>query len=241
MMQASDLEGRLRRLERQNRRLRLVLYSGLIALAGAVVMAQTRPARTVEAQSFVVRDGAGNVRGVLGLNEEGTPRLAMYQAAQDIESVFLGMLNEIPIFTMQRLGHRFQAQLSEGQFFVRGNNGAMLVNLESPDASGGFSLRDRFGTPRARINWPGREASFGLYSPEGETRVVAAIDAMGTASIGLPYGGETGAQIYSRAESLGMLIHDSQGRVRYLVDVPPGNTAKMGIFDGQGKTLFGVP
>ena len=41
MMTASDLESRLRKLERQNRRLRLIAYTGLVALAGGVLMAMT--------------------------------------------------------------------------------------------------------------------------------------------------------------------------------------------------------
>lgn len=241
MTEASDLEARVRRLERQNRSLRLIAYGGWIVLAAGVAMAQTRPAQTVEAERFVVRDGSGNLRAVLGLDEDGMPRLAMYQRAQDIESIWLGMQEQVPLFTLQRVGHSFQSQLTEGMFYLRGGNGAMLLDLEAPDASGGLSLRDRFGQTRARINFPGREASFGLYSAEGEARVVAALDAEGTASIGLPYGGERGAQIYSRAASIGMLIYDSQGRMRYGVDVPPGSTANLGIFDQQGKTLFGVP
>jgi hypothetical protein len=229
MTKTSNLENRLRKLERQNRRLRLIVYSGLVAVAGGVLMAQTRPARTIEAERFVVRDGAGNVRAEFGLNDDGMPRLAMYQAAQDIESIWLGVQDAVPLLTLQRVGHTFQSQLTEGLFFVRGAN------------SGGLSLRDRFGSTRARINWPGREVSLGLYSPEGETRVVAALDAQGTASIGLPYGGERGAQMYSRAMSLGMVIYDSQGRLRYGIDVPPGDMANLGIFDDEGRTLFGVP
>lgn len=241
MAKASDLENRLRRLERQNRRLRLIVYTGLVAVAGGVLMAQVRPAQTIEAERFVVRDGAGNVRAEFGLNDDGMPRLAMYQAAQDIESIWLGVQDAVPLLTLQKVGHTFQSQLTEGLFFIRGANGSMLVDLETSDASGGLSLRDRFGSTRARINWPGREVSLGLYSPEGETRVVAALDAKGTASIGLPYGGERGAQLYSRALSLGMVIYDSQGRLRYGIDVPPADLANLGIFDEEGRTLFGVP
>ena len=236
-----DMEGRLARLERQNRRLRLMVYGGLIAIAGGVLTAQTRSVQTVEAERFVVRDGAGHVRAVLGLDAEGLPRLAMYQAAQDIESIWLGLPDQVPLLTLQRIGYPFQSQLTEGLFFVRGNNGSLLVDLENPDTSGGFSLRDRFGQTRARINWPGREVSLGLYSAEGEARVVAALDSKGTASIGLPYGGRQGAQIFSRAESLGMVIYDAQGRLRYGVDVPPASLANLGIFDESGRTLFGVP
>ena len=96
MTKASDLENRLRRLERQNRRLRLIVYTGLVAVAGGVLMAQARPARTIEAERFVVRDGAGNVRAEFGLNDDGMPRLAMYQAAQDIESIWLGVQDAVP-------------------------------------------------------------------------------------------------------------------------------------------------
>ncbi len=240
MTKASDVERRLQRLERQNRRLRLVVYSGLVAVVGAVAMAQTRPSQTIEAERFVVRDRMGNQRAVLGL-EDDAPRLALYAPGQEIESVWLGMLNDVPILTLQRVGGSFQAQLTQGLFFVRGANGSFLADVETVDASGGMSLRDRDGQTRVRINWPGREASLGLYEPSGEARIVAAIDGSGTASLTLPFGGATGAQLYSRRESLGLLVHDPQGRMRIGLDAPSSGIANIGVFDEEGRTLFGVP
>jgi hypothetical protein len=85
----SDLEGRLNRLERENRRWKWLAAVGpALALAG--LLGQTlpnagaighdspgaRPAPTpavVEAQSFVLRDGRGAPRATLAMGADGAP------------------------------------------------------------------------------------------------------------------------------------------------------------------------
>ena len=241
MTRKTDVESRLARLERENRRLRRVVYAGAIAVAGAVVMAQSRPAQTLEAERFVVRDAAGNVRAVFGMDEDA-PRLALYAPGDEIESVWLGLMDDVPLFTLQQVGGAFQSQLTKGIFFVRGSTGSMLLDLEAPDAAGGLALRDAKGVTRARINWPGSETSLSLYSPEGAPRIIAGVDSRGIASLTLPgTDGRRGAELYSRDESLGLLINDPLGRPRFAVDVPASGPVNLGIFDTEGKTLFGVP
>ncbi len=241
MTRKTDVESRLARLERDNRRLRRVVYAGAIAVTGAVVMAQSRPAQTLEAERFVVRDAAGNVRAVFGMDEDA-PRLALYAPGDEIESVWLGLMDDVPLFTLQQVGGAFQSQLTKGIFFIRGSTGSMLLDLEAPDAAGGLALRDANGGTRARINWPGSETALSLYNPEGAARIVAGVDSRGIASLTLPGpDGRRGAELYSRDESLGLLINDPLGRLRFAVDVPASGTANLGIFDTEGRTLFGVP
>lgn len=58
---------RLERLERQNRRLKLVGAVVLLSVAALVTMGQARPAsQAMEAQRFVVKDAHGKPRAILG-------------------------------------------------------------------------------------------------------------------------------------------------------------------------------
>ena len=62
-----------------------------------------------------------------------------------------------------------------------------------------------------------------------------------TASLTLPFAGSAGAQLYTRRESLGLQIHDPAGRMRIGLDANREGLANIGVFDEQGRTLFGVP
>ena len=79
------LTQRLDRLERENRRLKLLGALALLGLAALTLMGQTAPtpvANTLEAERFVLRDGAGNVRASLGLRPDGTAALALADDTQ---------------------------------------------------------------------------------------------------------------------------------------------------------------
>jgi len=84
------LTRRLDRLERENRRLKLVGGLALLGMAALTVMGQTAPtsvANTLEAERFVLRDGAGNVRATLGLRPDGTAALALADDTQQDRAV----------------------------------------------------------------------------------------------------------------------------------------------------------
>jgi len=79
------LTRRLDRLERENRRLKLLGGLAMLGLAALTVMGQTAPtsvANTLEAERFVLRDNAGNVRATLGLRPDGTAALALADDTQ---------------------------------------------------------------------------------------------------------------------------------------------------------------
>ncbi|MGH7386345.1 MAG: hypothetical protein ACREKG_14300, partial [Candidatus Rokuibacteriota bacterium] len=79
------LTRRLDRLERENRRLKLLGALALLGLAALTVMGQTAATQvvnTIEAERFVLRDGAGNARATLGLRPDGTAALALADDAQ---------------------------------------------------------------------------------------------------------------------------------------------------------------
>jgi len=60
------LEGRLDRVERENRRLKRAGVVALAVIAAVVLMGQATGSKVVEAQKFVVKDADGTVRAILG-------------------------------------------------------------------------------------------------------------------------------------------------------------------------------
>ena len=81
-MAESTLLDRVSALERENRRLRIGLV-GVATLAGVFgLFGQARASReaVVEAQRFVVKDGEGRERVVLGLEPDGSGHLTFLRA-----------------------------------------------------------------------------------------------------------------------------------------------------------------
>src|ERR1700733_395875 len=77
---SGDLNERLARLEHQqaklqrsNRRLRMMTVAVLLFSGAMVIMAQTNPeiVESVDARQFVLHDGSGKVRAALGMTEDG--------------------------------------------------------------------------------------------------------------------------------------------------------------------------
>jgi hypothetical protein len=82
----SALQRRVSALERQNARLQRAALGAASALILMVVMGQAGPRnrpgqagerRSVDAERFIVRDGAGQVRAVLGMNDAGGVGLSL--------------------------------------------------------------------------------------------------------------------------------------------------------------------
>jgi hypothetical protein len=67
-----NLEARIERLERVNRRCRTmaIVVGTLLVTAAMMGQAQPRKPQAVQAERFVVVDGEGKERAVLGMNEE---------------------------------------------------------------------------------------------------------------------------------------------------------------------------
>jgi hypothetical protein len=69
---------RLEKVERHNRRLRGAGIAVLVLAAAGLLMGQAMPkARIVEAEGFVLKDGAGKVRAELVVDKDG-PGLELY-------------------------------------------------------------------------------------------------------------------------------------------------------------------
>jgi hypothetical protein len=79
----SDLEilmGRVERLERENLRFRRLGITALILIGAALAMGQAVPARTIEAESFLLKDVDGNLRAKLDA-KDGSTKLLFFDRA----------------------------------------------------------------------------------------------------------------------------------------------------------------
>jgi hypothetical protein len=63
-----ELQNRVLKLEKQNRRFKQLLLAALIIPALLLVMGQAPSKKTVEANEFILRDNGGNVRASLSMN-----------------------------------------------------------------------------------------------------------------------------------------------------------------------------
>ena len=79
-LSGADFVRRLDKLERQNRRLRQGVALILTILGTLLLIAQSSPKRTVEAEEFILRDAAGRIRAKLGM-WTAEPSFALYDSA----------------------------------------------------------------------------------------------------------------------------------------------------------------
>ena len=80
---------RLRKLERENRWLKRAGAAVLLVFGTVLIMGQAPASRTVQAQSFELRDASGNLRASLAL-KDGEPLLAFYDTGSTSQQVALG-------------------------------------------------------------------------------------------------------------------------------------------------------
>jgi hypothetical protein len=138
---SSDLEERLLRLEKQNRRLKQLGVAALIVVASALVMGQAPANKTVEANEFVLRDASGRVRA----------RLAMKMSPD----------RKFDYPDMVLLDPKGQARIE-----LFGSNGG---DVESSHA--GLVLYDAKGQVRMNVGTGASSSSLSLSDAEGNVRV----------------------------------------------------------------------
>jgi hypothetical protein len=72
-----ELQDRLLKLEKQNRRLKQLGVAALIGVAALVVMGQAPSKKTIEANEFILRDDGGNVRARLFVTAKNTTNMTI--------------------------------------------------------------------------------------------------------------------------------------------------------------------
>jgi hypothetical protein len=91
-----SLEQRVSRLERANRRLRLLVSAALLGLAALLLMGQSG-LNAIQAERFEVVDGEGNLRALLGIAQSGRTVLALYESEGEARFRRAAIWNPRPI------------------------------------------------------------------------------------------------------------------------------------------------
>jgi hypothetical protein len=164
-------------LERENQRLKRygTIATGVVGamlLLNATMLIAMRAqegqvADVVESRRFVLRDGDGHVRGVLGVNNDGASRLVL----QDRDG-------------RERLRLALLADGSPGMSFAdrEGRSRAVLGLLA--DETSTLVFADRSGKTRAVLGLSPDEASTLVFADRnGETRVGLGVEADGSAGL----------------------------------------------------------
>lgn len=86
---AENLQTRIEKLEKENRRFKKIAVGALAGVALLVVMGQTPARKTVEANEFVVKDAHGNVRIRLGVDPKNDSAVLWMQTAKGDEAASL--------------------------------------------------------------------------------------------------------------------------------------------------------
>jgi hypothetical protein len=217
---------RLDRLERESRRWRRVALGSWLAIAALLLLGQSpprasrpaSPARTVEAERFVLRDARGHTGATLGWEADETPRLVLHDPAGRPRTVLTVGAGGAPGLTL----------LDADGKTVRA---ALVVG---PDGAPGFALFDPAGKPRLAFalfhaSQPGRSTSRREPAP-----AVVAYDAAGVvrATFGL-----RGADA-----TAGLELADGRGAARAVMRVQPDGTPDLALRDreGRGGATLGV-
>ena len=112
MPDESNLQSILQRLEcveRENRRLKRLGLAAAIVVGALLFMAQAAPRRTIEAQSFVLKDASGRARADLSMAAGDIPTLSMRDGKGD-PRVTLGA-GDNPSLTMSNPDNSERIQL----------------------------------------------------------------------------------------------------------------------------------
>ncbi|MBI2391175.1 MAG: hypothetical protein HYV09_16415 [Deltaproteobacteria bacterium] len=133
-MRPEDLEARLSRLERDNRRLRRTLAALVVAASAPLLLAYVPANDRIEAAELVVRDKGGAVRARVWVDEKGKTRLTLRD--QDGKSAVM-------------LASGDGASLSLGD-----KEGKSSVVLSAASASKGVLVLENDGQPKAVLSKP---------------------------------------------------------------------------------------
>jgi hypothetical protein len=149
------LAARIEKLEKQNRLFKRAALALLLLPAAIAVMGQVRPSRTLEAETFVVRDSTGTKRVELGMDDSsptlrffdarGKTRIALVESdrlslgprielsgEQDRVRLSLGLIREQPHIVVND-GQGYSAQLGSTPDLVDVRTGAASLILWDKD------------------------------------------------------------------------------------------------------------
>ena len=223
-----DLERRLSRVERENRRLRRTGAAALMVTASLVLMGQARRgarerdgAEVVEASRFVVKDAAGNLRAVLGPDQTG---MGTGLAIMGKGRVYLGVGPE------GNLGLRLIDETGRPRCLLNSQpdgHTALEIRDQAEKARIVVSLRAD-GTPAVR-----------LADQDGKERASLVLLADGGAGLVLTdAAGKVHAALAAQPDgSSGLNLMDKAEKTRLSLDVRPDGAPSLAILDEKGQPV----
>jgi hypothetical protein len=260
---------RLDRLERESRRWRRAALGSWLAIAALLLLGQgpsrapspANPARTVEAERFVLRDARGRAGATLGWEANDTPRLALHDAGGQSRAVLtVGSGGSPGLTLLDADGVTIRAAL------VVGPDGAPGFALFDPDGKARLAAAlfhgsvpgraagsreptpaivayDAAGVVRATFGLRGSDAGLELADSRGTARTVLRIQRDGTPDLVLRDGdgrGRAGLSVLPDGTPT-LNLNGPDGRARATLTLGPGRGAALALADGRGAVVWAAP
>jgi hypothetical protein len=155
MNTSTDIQERLDRLERSNRRLKVGFLAGLVFAAVVVTTgAVSTTPKVLEAEKIVLKDAAGNERGELFANENAWGLVLFNKNSTKAASLLVGeTLNGVVLFDQNgNLRQTITTNLdkSEWDMFHPGSDSAQFEAIATGEGTA-LTVRDRANKPRVEI------------------------------------------------------------------------------------------
>jgi hypothetical protein len=199
-----------------------VALGSWLAIAALLLLGQSppraprppNPARTVEAERFVLRDARGRAGATLGWGADDTPRLTLHAPSGQPRAVLTVGARGAPGLTL----------LDADGVTVR------VALVVGPDGAPGFALFDPAGKPRLAAalfhgSAPGRSTGGREPAP-----AIVAYDAAGVVRVTFGI----------RGSDAGLELADGRGTARTVLRVQPDGTPDLMLRDGDGRNRAGL-
>lgn len=267
---ASDaVSARLDRLEREGRRWRRAALGSWLAIAALLLLGQSptrpprpvSPARTVEAERFVLRDARGRAGATLGSDADDTPRLTLHDPNGQPRAVLMVGAGGAPGLTLLDTdGVTVRAALVVGPDGAPGlalfdpagkpRLAAALFHGSAPGRSTGgrepapaIVAYDAAGVVRTTFGIRGADAALELADGRGTARTVLRVQPDGTPDLLLRDGdGRNRAGLSVLADGTPTLnLNGIDGRARATMTLAPGRGAALALADARGAVVWSAP
>ena len=269
----SAISERLERVERQNRNLKrgMIAVVAMLLFAGiALPVKQTfSQGDVVEAQSFILRDAAGNMRALwtevdgevaLGLFDagemlrtglivdvDGNSRLEFYDAG-GTQRIGLGTWDGAPSLTLYDTTGNHRVGLAVGvtgdaQLEVYDGYGAQRISFGTWDGAPGVLLGDSNETIRAlfELNENG-EPGLTLFDTTGNHRVGLFVNIIGDVQLEVyDAGGTQRIALGTWDGAPGMLFADSNETERALFELTDAGEPALSFYNRNGDVSWAAP
>jgi hypothetical protein len=111
--QASEINARLERLERENRRMKKIGIVAIVFASVLFVSSQATTNKVVEANEFHLVDASGNVRAYLQMSAAGGPELEFYDENKTSVGIFSATSSGAHLY-LGKMGAQASAALESG-------------------------------------------------------------------------------------------------------------------------------